>query len=210
MKKISFLVALAIIGFSFSAVDDHETQVKKAAQEQLQAALAGIPVGQESNFGFASREEFKSGTIGEVYRTITLNTDFYQDKDLSNEKDYIRVQNEWRVPVVVNGENRVLLTVFGEETALNVVDIGGALLAKEIQSKSIGHSQKDKFIFRIYPLTMDFIVFVDHGKSLAEGEYYPMNSALMGMPTLNGASMTQAEAFKQIKKKLSEPNNQQR
>jgi hypothetical protein len=110
----------------------------------------------------------------------------------------------------VNGENRVLLTVFGQDTALNVVDIGGALLAKEMQSKSIGHSQKDKFIFRIYPLTMDFIVFVEHGKSLEEGVYYPMSSALMGMPALDGSAMTQSEVFHQLKKKLSEPNNQQR
>ncbi|MDQ3109455.1 MAG: hypothetical protein M3R17_06130 [Bacteroidota bacterium] len=209
MKKIFFLFLAAIIALSFSVIDNHEAQVKKAAQEQLQTALAGIPAGQEINFGFVSREEFKSGIIGEVYRTITLTNDFYKDAILTD-KDYIRVQNEWRVPVMINGENRVLLTVFGQDTALNIVDVGGALLAKEMQSKSIGQTQKEKFIFRIYTLTMDFIVFVDQGKTLAEGVYYPMNSALMGMPLPDGSPMTQAEVFHHVKKKLNEPNNQPR
>ena len=206
MRKFIFLVsALAFICASFSIIDNQEAQVKKAAQEQLQTALAGIPAGQETNFGFSSREEFISGTIGEVYRTISLTKEFYGDENLNN-GNYIYFQNEWRVPVVVNGGNRVLLTVAGHDTALNVVDIGGALLAKEIQLKSIGQSSKDKFIFRIYPLTMDFIVFVEHGKSLEEGTYYPMNSAVMAIPALDGSSMTQAEVFQQIKKKIKEPS----
>lgn len=204
MRKITVTLLLsAIVCFSFSTIDNHESQVKKAAQEQLQIALAGIPVGQESGFGFASREEFKTGTIGEVYRTISLTNEFYQDEKILD-KDYIRVQNEWRVPVVVNGENRVLLTVFGQDTALNIVDVGGSVLAKEVQAKSAGQTSRNKFIFRIYPLAMDFIVFVDPGKTLAEGNYYPMRSAMLGIPTLDGTSMTQAEVFQVIKKKLSE------
>ncbi len=204
MRKFTFLLsALAIICLSFSIIDNMEAQVKKAAQQQLQTALAGIPAGQETGFGFSSREEFKSATVGEVFRTISLTKEFYQDDQLIN-RNYIHVQNEWRVPVVVNGDNRVLLTVAGHDTALNVVDIGGAMLAKEMQAKSNGQSSKDKFIFRIYPLTMDFIVLVEHGKSLEEGNYYPMNSAVMAIPTLDGSSMTQAEVFQQIKKKLKD------
>ena len=51
---------------------------------------------------------------------------------------------------------------------------------------------------------------LDLHPKLEEGEYYPMNSALMGMPELDGSVMTQSEVFHQLKKKLSEPNNQQR
>lgn len=204
MQKNTFAIALlAIFSFSFTGIDNHETQVKKAATEQLQTTLAKIPAGQETNFGFSSREEFKLAATGDVYRTITVTNEFLQDEKLTG-KNYIRVQNEWRVPVAVNGENRVLLTVFGQDTALNVVDIGGAALAKEMQTKSAGQNGKDKFIFRIYPLTMDFIVFVDPGKTLADGIYFPMNSALLGIPALSGAPMTQAEVFQQVKNKLKE------
>lgn len=210
MRKVTLsLFLLAFAGFAFTVIDNHETQVRKAAQDQLQTTLGKIPAGQEANFGFASREEFKSATVGEIYRTITLTTDFFSDEKLKD-KNYILAQNEWRVPAVVNGENRVLLTVFGQDTALNVVDIGATALAKEMQSKSAGQSQKDKFIFRIYPLTMDFIVFVEHGKSLAEGVYYPMNSAKMSIPSLDGSALTQAEVFQQIKKKSNESKNQTR
>jgi hypothetical protein len=210
MRKITFsLLLLAFTGFAFTGIDTDVTQVKKTAQEQLQVTLGKIPAGQEVNFGFTSRDEFKSAAAGEIYRMITLTSEFFEDEKLAD-KNYIRIQQEWRVPVVVNGENRALLTVFGQDSTLNVVDIGATMLAKEIQMKSAGQSQKDKFIFRIYPLTMDFIVFVEHGKTLAEGNYYPMNSALMGIPSLDGSMMTQAEVFQQIKKKSNESKNQAR
>jgi hypothetical protein len=206
MRKItSVLFLVAACCFSFSGIDNQEQQVKKAAQDQLQATLAMIPAGQEPGFGFASREQFQSATIDEVYRTISFTNEFYQEQKLTD-KNYIRVQNEWRVPVLVDGDNRVLLTVFGQDTSLNVVDIGGTLLAKELQIKSEGQSEKDKFILRVYPLAIDFVVFVAHGKTLAEGNYYPMNSARAALPSLTGTALTQTEIFSLVKKALAAPS----
>ncbi len=206
MRKIStLLILLAISGISFKTLNIPSAQVKNVAIEQLQKSLALIPVGNEEGFGFASRDEFSSATTGEVYRTISLTTEFYNDAKLGA-KDYILLQNEWRVPVVVNNENRLLLTVFGNDSSLNVVDIGAVGLSKELQSNSFGQTANEKYILRIYPLACDFVAFVEAGKTLAEGNYYPMNSALTSMPSLNGKVMTQAQVLEQVKIKLASPS----
>ena len=206
MRKFTPGLCLAILCFSFTGIDNLETQVKKAADKGLPAMLALIPAGQETNYGFSSREDFAKASTGEVYRTISFTNEFYSDKELLPGKDYIRVQNEWRVPVVVDGRNRTLLTVFGQDTSLAVVDLGGSGLAAELHSKTTGFESKEKFILRIYPLGIDFIAFVDHGKDLSEAAYFPMMAARITIPALDGKAMTQQEVFRVTKAELAKPS----
>jgi hypothetical protein len=206
MRKITSGLLIAAFCLSFTGIDNKETQVKKAADKGLQPMLALIPQGQETNYGFHSRDDFQKAGTGEIYRTISFTNEFYQDKEISSSKNYIRVQNEWRVPVVVDGNNKTLLTVFGKDTALSVVDLGGSMLAEELQTRTAGFESKEKFILRVYPLGMDFLVFADNGTDLSGAHYFAMNSAKTGIPALSGNSLTQQEVFVAVKKKLASPS----
>lgn len=206
MRKITSGLWLAVLCLSFTGIDNLETQVKKAAGAGLPGMLALIPQGQEKSYGFSSREDFTKALPGEVYRTISLTNEFYQDKELSASKNYIRVQNEWRVPVVVDGRNRTLLTVLGQDTSLSVVDLGGSGLAEELEFRTKGFENKEKFILRVYSLSMDFVVFADYGKDLSEAAYFPMMAARITIPALDGTVMTQQEVFRVIKAELAKPS----
>ncbi|MCX6311877.1 MAG: hypothetical protein NT084_09615 [Bacteroidetes bacterium] len=203
-KIIPILFVFAICSFAFSFPEKCDTLVKQVAEDNLAISLAKIPVGQENNFGFANREEFKLGKIGNPFRTITFTNDFYQDSKLTD-KNYILLQNEWRVPVSVNGNNRILLTVYGKDSTLNVVDIGGMVLSKELQEKTPISESNNNYILRVYPLGMDFIVTTNSNQSLAEGTYIPMQSAESFITALSGkTTFTQSEILKLVKEKLAE------
>jgi hypothetical protein len=205
MRKFTPGILLALLCFSFTGIDNMEIQVKKAADKGLQPMLALVPQGQERNYGFDSRDDFQKATTGEVYRTISFTNEFYQDKEISSSKNYFLLQNEWRVPVVVEGKNKTLLTVFGKDTSLHVVDLGGAVLASELQSKTIGFDNKEKFILRIYPLKIDFLVFVDNGKELSEAQFFPLASAVNLNASLSGKILTEKEVFSFTKNELNRP-----
>ncbi|CAN5416570.1 hypothetical protein BH09BAC5_BH09BAC5_14040 [soil metagenome] len=200
-KIISSILLISVFSFGFSGIDTPDDQVKTAATAQLQKALQMIPVGQETSFGFSSRSEFSTASVDEVFHTISLTQEFYQDENVLD-KNYILLQSEWRVPVTVQGENRVLLTIFHDGNALNVVDIGGVGLAKELQQISSGQIDTQKYILRIYPLAVDFAVFVPIGKTIADGNYYPMQSALMGITGIKNSVMSQKEVLEIVKEKL--------
>ena len=200
-----FVLLLSAACFAFTTQDDAETLVMKAAQQEMPSWLAKIPVGQESYFGFTSREEFNSCSVAEPYHTITFSTDFYSDDQLDHSKNYIVILNEWRVPVTVSGENRVLLTVNEKDSAYTVNDIGGSGLARELQEKTTGNSEGHNYILRIYPMTMDILVHTSPGQSIAEGTYIPMNSALMSVKDFSSKpTFTQAEVLKLVKAKSRE------
>ena len=184
MYKQGLLIAALIFCSSFTSSDEIESKVLKAAQDNLASSLSKIPEGKENLYGFGSRDEFKSCTVGKPYRVIALNNAFYNDETVLAEKNYIIEQNEWRVPVMVNGENRLLLTVARESETFNVVDLGGMQLAKELQQKSEKFSlSESRYILRIYPLVSDFLVKTTSG-SLTNARYIPLTSASIGIETL--------------------------
>lgn len=203
MRKIlPFLGLFALVSFSFS--DFTENRVTETATNQLAVWLAKIPVGQESHFGFTNREEFNSAQISKPYRTISFTNDYFTDQK-SGEKNYIIYQNEWRVPVAVNNENRVLLTIYGRDSILNVVDMGGTVLAKELQQRTTTGNSGNNYILRIYQLGADILVHTNEGQEVSEGIFIPMTSALMSMETLKTkSSFSQAEILQIVKQKLQE------
>lgn len=182
MKKLIFTaltLTIAIVNFSFN-VDDTQKRVIKSAQEQLASSLEKIPAGKETGFGFKNRSEFALSNIGNPYRVLAFTGDFYSDSEVK-EGNCIFLQNEWRVPVTVNGENRLLLTVTNDADQYNVVDVGGAALAKELQQKN--PSANNCCLLRVYPLSVDFLV-VSNSESFSEAKYIPMSSALQAIPLL--------------------------
>ena len=205
MHKQGLLIAALIFCSSFASSDEIENKVIKAAQDNLASALSKIPVGKENLYGFSSRDEFKSCSVGKPYRVITLNNAFYNDAAVMAQKNYIIEQNEWRVPVIVNGENRLLLTVTGESETFNVVDLGGMQLAKELQQKSEKFNlSESRYILRIYPLASDFLVKLTPGL-LTNARYLPLTSASMGIETIKEDSRYEyslSEVLQLVKQEL--------
>lgn len=193
MYKIRMLFPLLISAAALFAfrVDDGrlDSRVMKAAGAGLGSFLSNIPQGSEAQFGFASRDEIAAATVSTPYRTLALTSDFYALRSLDgiNGTKFISLTNEWRVPVVVNGENRLLLTVVAEGDNVVASDLGGAGLAKEIGrmvNPASGHSYG---ILRVYRLSSDFLVDMPGG-TLDNARYFPLTSARMSMPSLAGAN----------------------
>ncbi|MEO8147013.1 MAG: hypothetical protein ABI723_05210 [Bacteroidia bacterium] len=203
MKKI-IITAIALVfilsNFSFTA-DETEKKVIKSAQDNLQNSLLKIPAGHEKDFGFKNREEFALCTVGSPYRVITFTKDFYEGEMVANKK-YIVLQNEWRIPVMVNGQNRILLTINANSDNYNVVDMGGAALAKELQQRN--NAGNHCYILRVYPLACDFLV-VAEAPAFTDVQCIPMTSAIKAIPSLTSNSKSfysLSEAIQIIKNEL--------
>lgn len=200
MRKIVLFFAALILLCSYSRASygQSEAAVIKTAQNDLQTMLNQIPAGQLEAFGFNSRTEFTAATIGKPYRMLGFHPDFYLGKmnwkgsmvvngqyvtPFNN--DVIIAQNQWRVPVLVNGQQRMLLTVALNNGVYETVDMGAAGLAAELQEKSKTADPNSHFcLFRIYPIQADFFVEAS-GNLFENAKFTPLYAATMSMPALN-------------------------
>ncbi len=160
-----------------------ESKVQKIAKRQCATFLNSIPEGEELQFGYSGREEMNLSTTGRPICVLNLTKEFYSASILGN-TNYIIVGNEWRVPLTVKGRNKTLLTVNYRDGNYSVTDIGGAVLAAELQEQ-VAKAAKNShyYMLRIYPLTADFFAYGD-GK-IEDLTFYPLTSACMAMPSLN-------------------------
>lgn len=125
-----------------------EICLEKASVEK---ALNLIPEGMEQKFGFKSRKEFKKGEIGVPLQVYLIDSEGNLTK-----------LNEFRVPIIVCNEKKVLLTVVkNEDNQPVIVDIGGSLLAKELNSIAIFGKNVDMFI-RSYDYKIDFVSSINN------------------------------------------------
>jgi hypothetical protein len=172
-KIILFIILLPLmVGAAMAASPDQAVVI--AAQQRVSYFLEKIPLGQESQYGFKSRNEFRLVAIGQPYRMVKLNEDFYSAKKLTD-KNYLSASDEWRVPVSVNGDDRILLTVIKSADSYQVVDMGGVKLAKELQQLKNAHPGNLKnYILRVYSTPMDFFVASASVETLNQGMVYPM------------------------------------
>jgi hypothetical protein len=195
-RFVLFIIALLFFS-SFNTISSDDPVIS-AAQKELQSYLALIPAGRESLYGFPCAADLKNCTVGKPYQLLKLSTDFYQGT-YTPETDYLVMGNEWRVPVVSGGTNCSLLTVTSQGGNYNVVDMGGALLSRELQQASAQTGSGDQFyILRIYTLHADF--FVDAKTSSAsDASFFPLTSAIMAMPSLQNKSYSLSEVLPVIK-----------
>lgn len=186
MRNTILLISVLFIFGAFKSSKDYsDAGIMQVAKDNLSKSLSLIPMGQEKGFGFSSRNEFANAEIGKPYRVITLSKDLFNEPDMVADKDYLVIQDEWRVPVTVNGENRVLLTVISKGNELKVVDMGGAELSKELQVNSASLNAKNNFyLMRVYSIDADFITD-DSAGSLSDARYIPLNSALLSLDLRN-------------------------
>ena len=143
MKQIIFLF---IAFYANSIMAQIVSKDLNFDSDSVEKALNLIPVGQEKNFGFTTREEFADSKLG----VPLLVTKIKSDGELS-------MQNEWRVPVVVNNEYRVLLTVIKNANGeFEIVDLGGSSLAKEFNTITI-NGKRPNILLRSYDFKIDFL-----------------------------------------------------
>ncbi|MFZ4399767.1 MAG: hypothetical protein ACOYO1_07015 [Bacteroidales bacterium] len=206
-KVLLFFALLILYSLSYSQTENVENKVIKIAENNLSVSLSKIPIGMEKYYGFSDRKEFIDASIGKPYRVISLSNEFYSNQKLST-TNYIQIKNEWRVPVIVKGANKILLTVIRQDTSFEVVDLGGAALAEELQQKSKYSFNDELYILRIYPLAIDFFVRISVGSSFSEALYIPLNSAINGLSSLKEKNLTKlnlTDVFSITKQKLSKP-----
>jgi len=168
-KGLLILLCLPMIGYGQQT--NQIKIVKNAANIQFSDYLEKIPLGLEEMFGFNDREDFNRVKIGIPYEVFTLKSDFFDDENIKRNKNYIISTGHFRVPIIVDNEYRVLLTVSNLNKTYDIVKIGGKGLAKELAVFRKNHpSINTPNILRVFQLKGDFILTSDT-------TIYPLDSA---------------------------------
>ncbi len=178
MKKKCLLLGLIMLCSSVSFGQmDMVKEVTDAAEKGYQAYLEKIPDGQESHYGFNNQEEFARVKTGKPYQIIILKKEFFTDPELTGE-DCLQPLNEWRVPLMVDHENRAFLTVARIKGSYKAVGLGAAGLAREVGEFEKTHPSKNQYgkILRVYKMTSDFVLLPDEANP-ASPTLFPLKSA---------------------------------
>ena len=160
------------------------------ARRQLSAFLSRIPQGQEQRYGFDSRQQFDASEVGSAYRMLTI------QPFTSRQQPVVVELSEWRVPVVVQGTYRSLLTVANTGKGLQVVEVGAAALCTELGSLEALASTLPgsvRAIVRVYQLQSDFLAVLSAQDAYRAAWYYPMQSACASLGLPRGKPLSYAE-----------------
>ncbi len=170
MKKYVVIILL----FSLSVKGQNvNSQIKNLVNTKLVDFLEKIPNGQENLYGFNDRTDFLNCKAGNPIQVLSL--------DINN---VLIKQNVWRVPVILNNEYKILFTVINKSNKLEIVDIGGVKLAKELEKH---HKNKPLSLLRIYKAHIDFIS--NSSGNLDNYLFKPLESSLQFI--LNQSNNTQ-------------------
>lgn len=154
-----------------------EQAILDAAQQGYAAYLAQVPEDMISNYGFSSTAEFSKVTLGKPVRMNMLSPQLAQDKNIQTAGHYLVTTNEWRVPLLVNGQYRAFISVAGNDaTHLSCVDFGAAGLASEIGALLKAQPLSNYGILRVHALTCDMII-LDADQDKTDYELIPLRSA---------------------------------
>ncbi len=188
--KLLFFILLVMAAWSVFAQADISKEITATANAGFENYLQKIPLGEESFFGFKTREEFANVKIDKPYQIYTLNADFFNDTSLS-EKNYLLATNEWRVALSVDNEFRVILTIAKVQDTWQVVSIGAAALAKELDGFEKKHISVNTsgMILRIYQMDCDFILS-SPDNSLNNIKVYLPESAKIALNKTNEADLS--------------------
>lgn len=187
--KFILLITLATVGLA--ALSQNSDQISEL-DEILAAANAGkdhflgiIPIGEESFYGFNTRDEFSLVQLGNPYKVVALDYNFYGD-NIIKEKNYIMEINEWIIPLKINDDYRVLLTISKMSGVWKTVNIGSARLAKELDEFESKHSLSDEnlMLLYVYKPYCNFILFYPESNTSVL-KAFPVNSAVIAFEIPN-------------------------
>lgn len=161
-KLILITVFLIVYQFVFCQKSDIK-QIADVVKSGYLAYLQKIPVGHEIHFGFNSRDEFNKVEIGRPYELYIFNTKKEGSHYFNNPNDVIP-KNEWLIPLKVDGNNRVLITVAKVAGQWMVVNIGSSGLANEIENfeKSYNSTLEYGKILNVMEIPCDFLMTEEH------------------------------------------------
>jgi hypothetical protein len=155
------LSALFFCGiFSLHAQDENKA-VLDAAKAGLSIYLEKIPAGIETSYGFNDRNEFKLATLGKPFPIYLLKIDFFTEPTVTPNKNYLVKSNTYKIPVIINGEYRSMLTVALMNGVWKTVGIGAAGLAKELGALEKKHPA-EKALLSVHELECDFVILPNH------------------------------------------------
>jgi hypothetical protein len=217
MNALWSQICLVVLGFTQFAstgfpqiqtvtTDASEATVQAVAMRDLADFLNKIPPGRETMYGFKNREEFLQASLGTPVRLFTIPSDSMRN-GIDAKKSHVIPQNEWRVPIIIDGEFRSLLTVSMVNNVLKTVELGGELLAKELMDFWKREPKGRKALLRLYHLRCDFLVYDRNGAGIENGEYYPFHSARLIFDNLKCDALTpcsKADIYPKIQKKFAE------
>ncbi len=146
-----FASAICLCGETLTSFPSDE-DVSRIAAKELPAWLSRIPAGEEELYGFQDRDEFKRTAVAKPFRMCAVSSQYG-----------VSILNEWRVPVLVDGRYRALLTVAQMGGTLKAVDFGAAALAQQlariVDTYRLGSTTGNKFfLLRFYEATKDYVV----------------------------------------------------
>jgi hypothetical protein len=189
---VLFSSAVTSISASDSVFSDEA--ICAVARSSLTAFLEKIPVGHESRYGFLHRNEFGRATCGTPLRMYTDSMKTNADES-SNRPVAL---NEWRVPVLVDGGLRSLLTVAMTDGVPEAVELGGAALAREVNEFEKKYHGIRRGLFRLYRLRCDFLMLDRTGKGFNEGEFHPLRSARLFFNAGSPSPRSRRDLFDEI------------
>jgi hypothetical protein len=200
MKSLFPILLILAIGTGLwaSGPDPTEAAVQAAAVSSIPEFLERIPVGAEVRFGFAERGEFQRATAGRPYRMCTLVASV---RDAANPRcEYeARPLPEWRVPILVDGQARALLTMAPAAGGWQAVDLGAAGLARELarQEPATGPVSGRRFILRLFDLHVDFLVVARTTEISSYDTTVPLFSAGAALGLADGAKPLSFDQLRQ-------------
>ena len=184
MKKIFIILfILCMIATGSTGQTANREKMIKEVMNELQVWLQKIPGGNESGYGFTNRDEFSLATLGKPYEVFTLTNDFFNE-EIQPGKNYLETTGEWRIPVMVNQENRAVITIFKKDNKWKTVELGARVLARELQEfERYPEFTKNNGlrILRVYQLQSDFLFADDPSLSPGKITVFPMHSAFLNI-----------------------------
>jgi|GEM_PF-1449453 len=149
--------------------------VQEAAAQGLPVFLQKIPAGSEERYGFASRDLFETATLGAPYQVCTLHP-----AEAQKAQPAITPLQEWRFPVMAKGTACTLLTVAHFKGAWRAVDIGAAVLARDLQNlrQQAPKGADRHMLLRLYQAKSDFLLTTAKDTTPEQGSLYPLTSAI--------------------------------
>jgi len=191
MKTTYTLLLFIFLSLFAQSAKAQDSQLIELAKTQLPKWLAKIPLGSELKYGFSSRKEMDDCLLGQAIQMITLEKD-----EKGNNR--IKRSNDWRIPVVYQGDFRTLSTISNKNGRYEFVGIGGNLLAKELQRYARYFVNNNVYLLRLYTLQMDFLVVASLKSSIEQGTYYPLQSAQQKIGTNKELSLKNTYTYTQF------------
>ena len=165
IKLATLIIYILINGcsaFSQNTNNDEDSKISLFVEANISTILNKIPDNYEPQYGFANRGEFDFVTVGKPIQLYTIND------------TVVYKQLQWRVPIIVNGEYRALLTVQKTGNKYIIGDFGAAVLANDIQQKASKYLDENTIcILRAYAIGSDFVII----KNSAGDILIPLTSA---------------------------------